>query len=238
MNEIPPIVFIAPILTIAVAVYMVINKGRAAKNLDAQWTQYRAGELATRLGLQLVKGDPAFNLFIRQANVDVSRGPSDGKPVHVEVLLEGEHDGSETSLRYLYRVEQDTEFTRVVWRIWHDCRMTVRTKQAFPEFEVVSRKAPMGPIAKTKTLVARPTGNAVVDKTYVVMTNEKGMADALGQHLEAFSRFEDSGVHLVGDGEEVSFVMKQDKAPLLANALYYAEDMQRLLVKLAQGIGG
>jgi len=62
------------------------------------------------------------------------------------------------------------------------------------------------------------------------------VANRLAAELAGFSTFVNSGVHLVGDGESVSFEMKQDKAPLLANALYYAEDMQRLLIKLARAL--
>lgn len=232
MNELPPIVYIAPILTVVVAIYMVAMRGRAAKNMDAQWSQYRASELATRLGLQLVKGDPGFNFFIRQANADVSRGPSDGKPVHIEVLLESET----TSLQYRYRVEQETGFTRVTWKIWFDCRMTVRAPKAFSPFEVTSRTAPLGPIAKTQVLPAQQTGIPPVDSTYAVHTKDAELARRLGGELAGFSTFANSGVHLVGDGQTVAFVMKQDKAPLLANALYYAEDMQRLLLKLAEAL--
>jgi hypothetical protein len=232
VNQIPAIVYVAPVITIAVAIYMVLNRGRAAKNMDAQWSQYRASELATRLGLQLVKGDPGFNFFIKQANADVARGPSDGKPIHIDVALEGE----DTSLTYLYRVEQDTGFTRVTWKIWSDCRMTVRAPKTFTPFEVISKSAPLGPIARTQAFAAQQTGNPTIDATYAVYTTDAALAQRLAGELTGFSTFVNSGVHLVGDGESVSFEMKQDKAPLLANALYYAEDMQRLLIKLARAL--
>ncbi len=233
MNQLPAIVYIAPVLTVAFAIYMVLNRGRAAKNLDAQWSQYRASELATRLGLQLVKGDPGFNFFIKQANADVSRGPSDGQPIHIDVVLEGERDGLPTSLTYLYRVEQETGFTQRTWKIWSNCRMTVRAPKAFSPFEVISKSAPLGPIARTQVL---PTQKTSVDDTYQVSTKDVDVANRLAAELAGFSTFVNSGVHLVGDGESVSFEMKQDKAPLLANALYYAEDMQRLLIKLARAL--
>lgn len=231
MNQIPPIVFIMPVLLIAFAIYMVINRGRAAKNMDAQWSQYRAGELAKRLGMQLVKGDPGFNFFIKQANADVSRGPSDGKPVHIDVLLEGE----DSALSYLYRIEQETNFSNVKWSIWSSCKMTVRAPNTFEPFEVISKSAPMGPIAKTQVL---PTQKTAADATYSVMTKDAELAKAIAEVLPEFSVFVNSGIHLVGDGDSISFIMKQDKAPLLANALYYAEDMQSGLRNLAQRIAG
>lgn len=238
MNQLPPIVFLAPVIGLVVVVAMTVLRKRALQGHDAQWSQYRASELATRLRLTLVKGDPTFNFFIRQAHADVSRGPSDGKPIHIEVLLEGAPDGHDVTLRYLYRVEQETGLAKVTWRTWFDCRMEVRAKQAFPRFEVRSRNAPMGPINRTLPLAAVATGDRALDEKYEVLTGEQGIADVLRAELPAFSRFDNAGVHLVGDGQTVAFVMQNDKAPLLANALYYAEDMQRLLTKLAVTLGG
>lgn len=238
MDGVPIQVFLFPIVGVLVAVAYILRGRKAAAGYDEQYANYRAGELARRLGLALVEGDPAFNLFIRQANVDVYRGPSDGRPIHIQVRLEGAPQGAPMQLTYLYRVEQETGLAQVTWRIWFDCRMTVRAKQAFPPFEVISRDAPLGPIAATQPLPPAATGNAAVDATYAVTTHEPALAHLLGELLPAFSTFQNSGVHLVGDGHTVSFVMKQDKAPLLANALYYAEAMAAQLTELARRIGG
>lgn len=238
MNDFPIQVILMPLLAFAVVGIMLVNRKRALKSQDTQFKQFRAGELAQRLGLSLVKGDPAFNLFIRQASVDVDRGPSDKKPVHVEVLLEGERDGLPMSLRYLYRVEQQTGVGKVTWKIWHDCRLTVTAAGPFPEFELVSRKAPMGPIARKLNAPAQPIGERALDATYEVVSAEPGVAEALRDVLPAFSTFVNSGVHLIGDETNVSFVMKQDKAPLLANALYYAEDMATAVTSVARALGG
>lgn len=64
------------------------------------------------------------------------------------------------------------------------------------------------------------------------------MAKLLGEVLPGFAAFHNSGIHLVGDGQRVSFVMQRDKAPLLANALYFAETMATLLSDLARRVGG
>lgn len=239
MGQIPIQVFLFPVIgVVALVVYMVWARKSTALAQDEQFSQYRAGALAQRLGLQLTVGDPNFNLFIRHAAVDVRRGPADNKPVHIEVRMQGTPNGVPLELVYLYRVEQETGFSTITWRTWFDCRMTAQAARPFPPFEMLSRTAPLGPIAQIQALPPSPTGDAAVDATYLVATGEPGVARLLGQVAGGLATFQNSGVHLVGDGSRVAFVMKQDKAPLLANALYYAESMSQVLSDLVRRLGG
>lgn len=229
--------FMPVIGLVIVGAYYLRGRSKIA-GYDQQYANYRAGNLAQRLGLTLLQGDPTFNVFITQANVDVNRGPKDKQPLHIELRAAGAPQGVPLEFVYLYRVEQDTGFAQVTWRTWFDCRLTARTKQPFPPFEVITRQPPVTPIAQTLALPPLPTGNALVDTTYLVTTQEPGMAQVLGELLVGFVTFQNSGVHLIGDGTSVSFVMEQSKSPLLANALYYAEQMATELSQLARRIGG
>ena len=237
MSDFPIQILFIPIVGLVVVAVLVMQR-RRVKQYDQQFASYRASELATRLRLTLTAGDPTFNLFIQQAHADVARGPQDGKPIHIEIRMEGVPDGVPLSFQFLYRVEQDTGFTQVRWTTWFDCRMSARSQQPFPQFEVISRSAPLGPIAQTLGLPAYPTGDPAVDATYTVHTQEPEMAKLLGQLLLSFAIFVNSGIHLVGDGQTVAFVMKRDKAPLLANAMYYAEPMAAGLSAIARAVGG
>lgn len=213
------------------------------KRVEEGQSRFRLGELAQRLRLSIVQGDPQFNLFIRQANVDVMRGPADGRPIHIEARAEGAPDGLPTELRYLYRVEQKTDShllgQSIKWTTWFDCRLSVRARQPFPPFEVVSRRSPIGAITRTQALPECPTGDPAADATYLVTTNEPGMARALGPHLARFATFEkNAGVHLLGDGQAVSYVLRHDGAPILANVLYYPEEASAALHAIARTVGG
>lgn len=64
------------------------------------------------------------------------------------------------------------------------------------------------------------------------------MAQLLGQLLPAFSTYQNAGVHLVGDGTSIAFVMHQEKSPLLANVLYYAEQLADHMSEVARRVGG
>jgi hypothetical protein len=232
---------IVPLLGIAaVAYYVLVIRKKQVGAMDKQTAGFRAGELAQRLGLQVVQGDPMFNLFIPQANVDAMRGPKDGKPVHIEILLKGEAQGVPLELYYLSRVEKKTDHIKgiITWTTWFECRMTAEAKKAFPEFEVTSRGTPMGPITRSLTLAEARTGNPAVDAAYMVATSEPALAQVLGSQMGAFSEFGTAGVHLVGDGKSVSFHMLQAKPPMIAYGLYYPEAMAKGLAAIARAVGG
>jgi len=238
VNEIPVGLMIAPVFAVIAIAWVLYGRFVAPKRMDQQYSQFRASELAPRLGLSLVAGDPNFNFFIRQANEDVARGPKDGKPIHIDVRMEGSPGGVPTQLAYLYRVEQETGLGSVRWKTWFDCRFSVRARQAFPPFEVISRNAPAGPIVQALALPVIASGDPQIDGQYAIHTNEPAMARVLAQQLHAFATFNNVGVHLVGDGQSVAYVMKQDKAPLLPNVLYYAEQLGTCVTAVARSVGG
>jgi hypothetical protein len=96
----------------------------------------------------------------------------------------------------------------------------------------------VGIIAQTLALPPTPTGNPTVDAAYLVTTEEPAMARVLGELLPGFATYQSVGVHLVGDGNTISFVMQQDKAPLVASVLYYAEQLSPLVSQVARRLGG
>ena len=85
---------------------------------------------------------------------------------------------------------------------------------------------------------AQSTGNPQIDALYIVLTPEPRLAQVLGIQLGAFAGFANSGIHLVGEGQSVSFLMQQTKAPMLALALHQPEAMATALTALARAIGG
>jgi hypothetical protein len=238
MSQIPIIVYLVPVFGLVLVGYMYMMRGKRLAAYDTQYANYRVGPMSQRLGLTLVEGDPQFNLWITQANEDVSRGPSDARPLHVQVRMTGNHGGIPLEFVYLHRVEQETGFSEVRRKIWFDCRLIAHARQPFPPFEVTSKQGPVGTIAQIQPLPPALTGNPAVDATYTVATNEPRMAQVLGSVLPGFSAMVNSGIHIVGDGKTVAFVMKEDKPPLIPSALYYAEIMAEQLVHVARTVGG
>jgi hypothetical protein len=239
-----PIMFIAPLIGFAAFGWLLYNRKTMGATHDAQHTQFRAGELANRLGLALVKGDPSFNLFIAYADAGVRRGPTDDKPVNVDILMQGAPNGLQTELVYLNRIEQETEknwvgdVRSIKTKTWFDCHMAVFPKSAIPAFEVISRKTPIGKITHKTSLPEQATGNPAMDAKFIVKTHEPRLAAVMGEHLSAFATFDNAGVHLVGNEQSISYVLQSSGAPLLANALYYAEIMSKSLSDIARAVGG
>jgi hypothetical protein len=234
----PFYVLIFPVVALGYMFFMRSRQKQKTVEFDQQYSNYRAGELAQRLGLQLIKGDPAFNFLVTHANEAVARGATDSQAVHIDIELSGAPFGAPLSLIYLNRQERDTGFSTTTYKTWFDCRMVATAKQPFPPFEVISRRTPVGAIVKQQTLPEVPTGNPAVDAEFQVTTKEPGVAQLLGQVLPEFVGMGSAGVHLVADGQRISFVMNQTTAPIVASALYHAEVMSHTLSSLAQRLGG
>lgn len=235
METIP--LFLLPICIVAIGAIYAFNRRRIDRT-ERQYARFRAGVIAERLRMRMVEGDPHFNLFVGQANADVRRGPNDGKPVHIEIRMQGEPHGVPLELVYRHRVGQKTGYSPAKWTKWFDCRMIAHTSQPFPAFEVTSRWTPFGSILQTQTLPDMPTGDPAVDSKYLVTTSEPALAQLLGQVLPGFVQFARTGVHLVGDGRTIAFVMHQHRSPLVALGLHHAETMANLLSELARRVGG
>ncbi|MBN1612403.1 MAG: hypothetical protein JW940_37580 [Polyangiaceae bacterium] len=240
MNGMPIQVLLVPLIGLVVVAYMLVMRYKRVTTSDQQYSNYRAGELAQRLGLQLLSGDPGFNLFIIHTDQQVLNGPTDKKPVDVNIKMAGSPQGVPLELIYVYNVTQKTGFDVIRRETLFDCRMIAHTRQPFPSFEVLSRNTAMGPIQQILPLPAVPTGNPIVDAAYLVATGEPRLAQLLGTLIPGFAQLDQNrnGIHLVGEGTSISFVMQQNTAPLVANALYYAESMAMNLSQVAKAVGG
>jgi hypothetical protein len=238
MSQIPFGVFLPLLACGAFLVWSKFVRKASVAKWDATYSQYRAGELANLLGLQLVEGDPNFNLFITDANAAMARTPTDGSPVSVRVRMQGARNGTPLELIYAFRKERHTGFGDITWKTWFDCRLIATARQAFPEFEVTSRRAQPTPVAATRPLPPLPTGDPLVDAAYAVATAEPRLAQHLGPHLGGFDVLGEAGVHLVGDGRTVAFIMQKDKAPLVPSVLFHADHVAGELVRVARALGG
>ncbi len=240
MDAFPIQILLVPLIGLAAVIYFFVTRNKRVANYDQQYSNYRASALAQRLGLAQVSGNPDFNLFISQADAGVMNGPTDKKAVDVDVRLQGCPNGINLELIYVYNVTQNTGFSTVTRNYYFDCRMIAHCRTPFPPFEVVTRPgaSAAGAIAQTLPYPPMPTGNPAVDASYLVVTQEPGMAQVLGTLLSSFGQFLQVGMHLVGDGKTISYVMKKDKPPLVASTLYYAEQMASNLTQMAKTIGG
>jgi hypothetical protein len=238
MANYPFFYLIFPAVALGYVLFMRSQHKKKTQEYDEQYANFRAGQLAQRLGLQLLKGDPAFNFMVTYANQAVARGATDDKAINIDIEMAGTPFGVPLGFRYLYRVERESGFNSTTYKTWFNCRMSASAKLAFPPFEVTSRNTSLGRIVREQALPEAPTHNPAVDAEFLVATHEPALAQLLGQLLPEFSMFGAAGVHLTGDGQQVSFVMNLSTAPMVPSALYYAEVMTHALSTAAQRLGG
>ncbi|MDH6108301.1 hypothetical protein P3T36_004234 [Kitasatospora sp. MAP12-15] len=229
---------IVPLVGILVGVFVLARGTLLTRGSSRTYAQYQAGQLAWQLGLDLVEGDPATNLGVRIANPEMRRGHSPAAPLHVRVRLSGSPQGVPVELYYEYREQTTRSLGSVTREEQSACRMTALAGQPFPPFEVMSRKVPHGSIDRLQELPTMSTGRPGIDATYLVATSAPAMAELLGELLEGFAPLAASGVHLVGDGQRVAFVMRHKGFPFLRTSLDHAVTMRDQLTALAQRLGG
>lgn len=203
-----------------------------------------ASRLAQTLRLHLVAGGPEFdygNPFSAPGRVRLTMGDY---VTHIESRLEGAPDGYPTRLSYLHHLERTVSSTllekQVKTKGHTDCRFAVATRGPFPVFEILSRaQVQPGGMERELALDDCSTGNAAVDAKYQVFTNDPTIAATLAPVLAQFDELAtSSGVHVVGDGSNVAFVMRETKSPLMGSALQSAIALQRAMTELAKAVGG
>jgi hypothetical protein len=202
-----------------------------------KYAQYQAGRLAQQLGLNVVEGDPATNLGVRLANPEMRRGHSPSDPLHVRVVLTGRPQGLPVELRYEYR-EQTEGVLTITREERFACRMTVLAGRSFPPFEVTSRQLRYGTVVPLQDLPELSTGRPDIDATYVVSSAAPDMAELLGETLDGSAPLAGTGVHLLGDGRGVAFVMQNKGFPFLTSSLNHAVLMRDQLTALARRLDG
>lgn len=169
------------------------------------------GALATRLGLQVVEGDPKINLYyFQQPSRDYTRtirlkGQAEGLEVTFTIV-----DGKETSDYLVYR--------KIVDRF--GSALDAVCPGELPAFEVVLRKPNeylvASPELNDRNLPRVSTGDASLDATYEVRAADPGMGPLLVPALQAFSG--QLYVHLASDGRRVWCSFTRYGLPSFANA--------------------
>jgi len=224
--------------TIPLLLFFVIRGFLRTRRSSRTYAEFQAGQIAWQLGLDLVEGDPATNLAYRVANPEMRRSHSVARPLEVRVLLRGTPAGLPVEFRYEYQEMTKDTFTGSTQQVTFGCGMTVRAARPFPPFEVTSRQLPHGVVEPLRALRAATTGRPEIDAAYSVTTTAPAMAALLGELLHGFAPLAGSGVHLIGDGRGVTFVMQNRGFPFVGTSLRHAVLIRDQLTATARGVGG
>ncbi len=195
--------------------------------LEQEHTRYRAGALAKELNLELLRGDPNLNLFIPKPQ-------QSGVPS--EIFMRGAPHGLALQFRYFHLVTSVRDGRWVHTSTEFACDLCVVPRTPFPPFEVSSRTVPVGTIKPRTLLPEQRTGDSWIDSNFMVRTTDERLARVLAVELSKFQLFELTGVHLVGDGDTIRYLLHRDTSPVLASALCFSEALALYLSELGQAV--
>ena len=205
------------------------------RRLNTQYAHMRAGELAPRLGMQLLAGDPAHNLVTMSVQPSV-QGTSSAKGFlsqmaatqlggtlgELKLHMAGQPYGASCELMLYCRQDFEPGFTTNTTTTWHDLRLTVHAAYAVVPFDLRLRKETMH--LETRRDDGEPRmppqlfGDPVLDERFVIETPDPSLprriAGALGPFLHTLVY-----VHVTGAGNQVSFVMTPSSVTSVAPSL-------------------
>lgn len=210
-----------------VVFFMFYNKKRMAA-AEAQTANARAGELAQRMGLQLVQGDPMTNLAMARVLTQTNKG----EVPEVHVRLEGSPGGRYTELEYYERTKVDTGFTSSTITTWLTAHLTVAVRSPFPAFEVVLKDAKYFASELKPKLVAPPTpfGDPALDKTLLLKTQDPRVAPVIAEPLRAVTAW--GWVHIHGEDGKLTFHCTK----MTVGYLGMADQIQFILDEMAKNL--
>jgi hypothetical protein len=150
MSGVPVYVFAIPVVAVGLVVFWTVLGKRMMGAADKRYADYRVGEVAQRMGLQVVEGDPSLNLIQAQTTHNMASGEATGGRVarfmgdrdkETRVRLEGAPYGHPTRLvSYSYTKYQDRVAVGIVTTAF-EFRLSVQIPVEIPPFEIVLRKA-------------------------------------------------------------------------------------------------
>jgi len=193
------------------------------KRMANQYAHMRAGELAKRLGMQLLEGNPEFNTvthsvlpsvqntgsakgFLRQMAASQVGGTLGEFKLH----MAGQPYGHNAELVLYCRQDLDTGFVQNTTTTWHDLRLTLHAYQQVVPFELRLRKEMTGLETRrrddARPMPAQSFGDPHLDARYIIETPDPALPRRIAPALNLLAPHL-AYVHVVAAGTQLSFVM-------------------------------
>ncbi|MFO0697218.1 MAG: hypothetical protein U0230_26820 [Polyangiales bacterium] len=203
--------FVPVLIGLGVVAFMLVRQRKLVAQQRLDYAQYGLGDVAAKLGMTVVDGNPALNLMlVHQEHQDTK---AEG---HGGLLGKAMGDSAKETrgravgtvwerpyeLAYFQRTEVDHGLAQTTTSLWFELSLGAKTRVACPAFEIVMRNPPAYCEPKIKTaLPPQSTGNASLDSILVVKTQDPRLAAALVPALIPMMSM--GSIHLVGGGDEV-----------------------------------
>ena len=248
-DGVPVSVFLLPAIGLGIGAFFLLFGRRLMTGHDQRYHDLRMGELAQRLGLRIVEGDPALNMM--QAHTKHNMRMAKDKAgfmrssKETKVVLEGAPYGRPT--RFLFH-----RYTAVAERVVvqmvsgsFDCRLSLQVPADLPPFEIVSRsglgRRYMGIKAKAEWgLAPQSFGDADLDAKLALSSPDPRIGPFLAEVVRSLAghRY----VHIQGHRGVIESLASQDDTA--SNDAGYFQwifevvDHQRVLEHMATVLAG
>jgi hypothetical protein len=236
--------YVLPLLFLAGTIgFMIFMKRR----MNTRYAHMRAGEVAQRLGMQLVEGNPAHNLCTQAVlpsvqNVGSARGflnqiaatQVGGTLGEFKLRMIGQPYGAAAELVLYCREDFQPGFTHNTTTTWSDCRLTIHARTAVVPFDLRLRQEMMGLETRERDddeprMPPQGFGDAALDQRFVIETYDPQLPRRIAGALAPIAHVLPY-VHVVGAGNQVSFVMTPQT--VMASAACF-EQVLHALVSIA-----
>jgi len=205
--------YVGPLIIIVFFGAALLWRQSMVKKADDQHANAAAGVVAQRLGLQLVAGDPAFNLVMweNRAPQVSNLNPLPHQAFDYQLQAQGAPQGR--PCRFLFQAKREASAQiPVVGRTITDtyaCLLEVSTQSQLPYFELasISQNAYLqpNPVLSSRTDMQQVPGafqNPVFDSAYSLTTSDPRIAPLLARALPMFAGIQ--WIHLVGQPGSLS----------------------------------
>jgi hypothetical protein len=248
-DGVPVTVFLLPAVGLGIGAFFLLFGRRLMTGHDQRYHDLRVGELAQRLGLRIVEGDPALNMM--QAHTKHNMRMAKDKAgfmrssKETKVVLEGAPYGRPTRfLFHRYTAVAERVVVQVVSGSF-DCRLSLQVPADLPPFEIVSRsglgRRYMGIKAQAEWgLAPQSFGDADLDAKLALSSPDPRIGPFLAEVVRSLAghRY----VHIQGHrGVIESLASQQDTASNDAGYfqwIFEVVDHQRVLEHMATVLAG
>lgn len=193
------------------------------KRLNTQYSHLRAGELAPKLGMQLLEGNPEHNLVTMSVQPSVQNTSSakgflkqvaatqlGGKLGELKIHMVGQPYGANAELMLYCRQDYKPGFAENVTTTWSDLRMTVHARCNVAPFDLRLREEHMGLETRREDdearMPAQQFGDPTLDRRFVIECYDPALPRYLAGVLGVLASVIPY-VHVTAHTNQVSFVM-------------------------------
>lgn len=220
------------------------------RRLNTQHAHMRAGELAPRLGMRLVEGDPDFNLATMSVQPSVQNlgsakgfmrqmvaGQVGGQLGEFQLRMTGQPYGANAELLLYCKQTFKPGYATNTTTTWSDLRLTVHARCNVAPFDLRLRDEMTGLETRRRdddpVMPPQQFGDPALDRRYAITSHDPAVPRYLGAHLATLHQA--VYVHVVAAGNQVSFVMTPTSVNACAGLL---EQILHALVSIAATFEG